>query len=354
MYMVSSLKKRIKNFRNRNQLTNEQQLLFMEQLLRLLMDGYSIIQALKVLEWNKVFIESTEAIADNLTAGKYIDQAFEQANFHHTIIAYLYFVRFNHDLTTSLTKAIHMFKTQVENHKKFANIIRYPLILSFIFIILIFFLKGTILPSFLDLFQHSSNSSSSILLTITIIDVFVTFFIILCFVILTGFIGWKFFLKKLPIEDQIMYYSKIPIYRSLLRMQTSYFFTTHISMFLKTGLSMKSILKQMTSQEKLPIIAYYATLMEFQLKNGFQLGPLIENFDFIDPQIAYIFEQQQNHDRLEQDLHAYSNYVIENMEYQIKKGLALIQPIFFCILASFIIFIYLALMWPMFQIIQTV
>lgn len=354
MYMVLSLKKRIKNFRNRKQLTVDQQLLFMEQLLRLLADGYSIVQALKILEWNKNFIDSTKIIAYNLTEGKYIDEAFEQAEFHHTIIAYLYFVRFNHDLTTSLSKAIHMFKTQVENRKKFKNIMRYPLILSLIFTILLFFLKSTILPSFLDLFQYNSNSPTSILVIISIIDLFITIFIILCVIILSGFLGWKYYLNKLPIENQITYYTKIPVYRSLLRMQTSYFFTTHISMFLKTGMSMKTILKQMVAQNKLPIISYYASLMEFQLENGFPLGQLIEHFDFIDYQIAYIFEQQYNHDRLEQDLRAYASHVIEHMEYKIKKALTLIQPIFFCILASFIIFIYLALMWPMFQIIQTV
>lgn len=342
------------NFHKKHQLNDEQQLLFLQRLHRLLMDGYSLTRALKVLNWNKSFIQSTKIITEHLTQGKYIDEAFNQANFHHTIVAYLYFVRFNHDLTTSLNKAIHMFSQRVENRKKFIRIIRYPLVLSFIFIILLFFLKGTILPSFLKLFQHSQESSNTIVLAITFIDILVGLVLIMICIILVSFFGWKFYLKKLPIEEQITYFIKIPIYRSFIRLQTSYYFTTHISMFLKTGMSMQTILRQMTLQNKLPLISYYASLMEQQLQNGFQLDHLIINFYFIEPQIAYIFEQQQNNDMLEYDLRAYADYVVQYMEDQIKKILTLIQPVFFCILASFIVFIYLALMWPMFQIIQTV
>lgn len=354
MYMALLVKKRIMNFRKNKLLNDDQQLLFLQRLHRLLNDGYSLTRALKILEWNQSFIQSTEVITKHLTEGKYIDEAFDQAKFHHTIIAYLYFVRFNHDLITSLNKAIYMFSQRVENRKKFIRIIRYPLVLSFIFIILLLFLKGTILPSFLELFQHSQESSNTIVLAITFIDILVSLILLLIIVILTSFFVWRLYLRKLPIEDQMTYVKKIPIYRSFVRMQTSYYFTTHISMFLKTGMSMQTILKQMTSQRKLPLIAYYASLMEHQLQNGFPLDPLIMNFDFIEPQIAYIFEQQQNNDMLEHDLQAYADYVIQHMEDQMKKTLTLIQPIFFCILASFIIFIYLALMWPMFQIIQTV
>src|SRR5699024_12420105 len=113
--------------------------------------------------------------------------------------------------------------------------------------------------------------------------------------------------------------------------------TTHISMFLKTGMSMQTILKQMTSQRKLPLIADYASLMEQQLQNGFPLDHLIMNFYFIEPQIAYIFEQQQNNDMLEHDLQAYAEYDIKHIQDKMKNTLTIIQPIFFCILRSHII-----------------
>lgn len=347
-------KKFITNQRKAKELTEEKQLLFMTRLYRLLIDGYSLVQALRVIEWNESLIPTSRIVKDELMKGNYIDEAFQEAHFHHTIVAYLYFVRFNHDLTTSLDKAIHMFTTRVENRKKFSRIIRYPIFLTVIFIILLFFLKNNILPSFIDLFQYSQDSSSTILISITIIDLFITSSIVISLLILFGVIGWKFYLRKLPIEVQMKHYKMLPFYRSFIRMQTSYYFTAHISMFLQTGMSMKEILQQMVRQQKLPIIAYYAKRMQMQLQNGFQLGHLINSFYFIESQIAHIFDQHQNNDSLEQDLRAYADFVIENMERKVSRAMMIIQPVFFIILASFIVFIYLALMWPMFQIIQAV
>src|SRR5699024_2535327 len=235
--MASLLKKRIKNFHKNKLLNDDQQLLFLQRLHRLLTDGYSLTRALKILEWNHSFVPSTKRITEHLTEDKYIDEAFDQAKFHHTIVAYLYFVRFNHDLTTSLNKAIHMFTQRVENRKKFIRVIRYPLVLSFIFIILLLFLKGTILPSFLELFQHSQESSNTIVLAITFIVILVSIFLILIVVILASFFLWRLYLRHLPIEEQMTYVKKIPVYRSYVRMQTSSYFTPHPTMFLKTGMS---------------------------------------------------------------------------------------------------------------------
>lgn len=352
--MVLFLKRHISIYRNKAKLNEENQLLFIERLYRLLQDGYPLVQALKAIEWNEELISSARLMKAELMNGKYIDEAFQAAKFHHTVVSYMYFVRFNHDLTASLEKALHMFKQRVENKKKFTRIIRYPFILSVIFIILLFFLKRNILPSFIELFQHSQDSSSTVLLSIMVIDVFVTCFIVICLITFILILGWKFYLQKLPIEDQMVWFKKMPFYRLFVRMQTSYYFTTHISMFLQTGMSMKVILQQMAEQDKLPIVAYYAKLMQRQLENGFQLGPLLMTFYFIEPQIAYIFDQQNNRDVLEKDLRAYADYMLDHLERKTKKGMMLIQPIFFIILASFIVFIYLALMWPMFQLIQTV
>lgn len=346
--------KHMRFYRKSKLLKDEDQLLFLQRLHRLLLDGYSLIDALKVIKWTKKFIEPARIIKAEIMDGKYIDEAFQTANFHQTIVAYLYFVRFNHDFTISIEKALRIFEQRVSNRKKLTQVVRYPIILSIIFIILLFILKTSILPSFNELFQYSKGSSSSIMITMTVINMLVTAFIIVVVLIMIAFISWKLHLRKLPIEDQIKYYKKIPLFRSFLRMQTSYYFTTHISMFLETGMSMKMILEQMSIQDKLPLIAFYANLMNNQLQNGFQLGHLVDNFYFIEKQIAYIFDQQQNNDTLEKDLRAYGEYVIENLEYKTKKGMMLIQPIFFVILACFIVFIYLALMWPMFQLIQTV
>lgn len=348
------LKKFITNYRDKRQMKDADQLLFLERLLRLLQHGYSFVDALEILQWNKDFIAPAKTITDSLLAGKYLDESFEIAGFHQNIISYLYFVRYNNDLESSIERAIVMFKQRITNKKKFTQIIRYPVILGFIFFLLLFFLKRNVLPSFIDLFQYSQDSSSFVLYSIILIDMLMTIIGISIVLVLISFFGYIFYYQKWPIERQIKLYKKVPIYRSFLRLQTSYYFATHISMFLQTGMSIKNVLQEMSNQQKVPILAHYTALMQNQLKQGYQLDHLLMNFYFIEQQIALIFESNNNYDSLVKDLSAYADFVMDELEKKTTKVLMLIQPVFFIILASFIIFIYVTLMWPMFQLIQTV
>lgn len=348
------LRKYITNYRSEFRIKDADQLLFMKRLLRLLQNGYPLVRALEIVQWNKELIAPATIIMKELLEGQYLDEAFQKAGFHNSIIAYLFFVRFNNDLQASLERSIVMFEQRITNKKKFAQIIRYPLILSVIFILLLFFIKRNILPSFIDLFQYSHDSTSTVVYSLIFLDAVTTVVIISIILTLGTFIGWKLYYRKWPIEHQVKLYEKAPIYRAYLRLQISYYFATHISMFLQTGMSMKDILQQMSKQRKIPILAYYTSLMQAQLQQGFQLDHLLMNFYFIEKQIALIFESNHNHDSLAKDLSAYGDYVIEEMERKIAKMMMLIQPVFFMFLGCFIIFIYLMLMWPMFQLIQTV
>src|SRR5690625_5172961 len=126
-----------------------------------------------------------------LKNGETIDQAFEKAAFHHTITAYLYFVRANGDLQTSIDKCIEMYEHRLKYMKKFQQIARYPLILLVIFSVLLYFIKKLVLPSFVDLFQSSSEASSTVTLSIMIIEFLGTFVLVTSILLLFSALLWQ-------------------------------------------------------------------------------------------------------------------------------------------------------------------
>src|SRR5690625_285903 len=160
--MASFLKKYLKNPIYEPKLTEITQLHFLRRLHRLLANGYSLIKALEIMKWDKQIIETINILNETLKKGCTLDDSFERAHFHNTIIAYLYFVRINGNLLSSLEKCITMFEQRIMYKKKFTQVIRYPIVLSFIFITLLIFLKQSLLPSFLELFQSSTAYSSSV------------------------------------------------------------------------------------------------------------------------------------------------------------------------------------------------
>src|SRR5690625_3152888 len=352
--MASFLKKVLKNPTNEPKLTEQTQLHFLKRLHRLLENGYPIINALELMKWDKQMDQTISILNLALKEGNTLDESFEKACFHDTIIAYLYFVRINGNLLSSLEKCVIMFEQRILYKNKFTQVIRYPIVLSFIFVTLLIFLKQSVLPSFLELFQSSAASSKTVLTSIIIIDLLSTVSIIMLGVMLVGSIMWYFFKRKISIESQISFYNKMPLIRSFIRMQTSYYFATHMSMFLQAGMSIKDTLLNISNQKKLPIIAYYASLMTERLSNGFYIDELLQNLSFLDNHLANIFQKNNNTHSLTKDLATYADFLAEEMERRIMKIITLIQPIFFVIIAGFIVLVYLTLMWPMFQLIQTV
>jgi competence protein ComGB len=333
---------------------NELQLRFLKRLSRLLKNGYPILTALEKIKWDSPLSSYATEIIFSLKNGKSIDQAFENVHFHPTITSYLFFVRANNDLEGNLDKAIEMFQQRITHTKKFKQIIRYPLILIFIFSTLLFFMKESVLPTFVEIFNSENHTNSSIHYTVLLINFVTTIMIISILVFSICYILWYFIQQKLDIQKQLKIYLRIPLYRYYLKMQTSYFFASHFASLLKTGMSFKEILQHMAKQPKLPIISFYSTFITKELSQGIHLSHVISQLHLLDKHLISIFQQDIDMDALEIDLSVYAELLMEDMEAKTLQILTWIQPIFLIIIGGLIIFIYISLMWPMFQLIKTV
>lgn len=351
--MALFLKKLFSNMKTKHKLSEDRQLTFLKRLSRLLASGYSLVAALEVIKWDRSMEQLSEAVIYYLKRGSPLDVAFQKVHFHDTITAYLYFARLNDNLVISLDKAIVMFEHRMTYIKKFTQVIRYPILLLFIFIILLYFIKKSILPSFIQLFQTDMDSSKTVLLSIQLIDYASNFAIFTLVFGVSVFIIWHLMKSKIAIDLQIKLITKVPFVNTYTKMQTSYYFATHMSMLLKTGMSIKDILKNMSRQMKLPILAYYAQLMTSHLSKGYYVSSLLTELALLEEQLGEIFQNNSNASTLEQDLTAYADLLAENIQLKMMKIMAYIQPLFFILLASLIVFIYVTLMWPMFQLIKT-
>ncbi|WP_249871109.1 competence type IV pilus assembly protein ComGB [Oceanobacillus saliphilus] len=344
----------LKRFTTHNKLNSDLQLRFLQLLHRLLSNGYSLLEALETIKWNKELHQTAELITESFRDGMSVDEAFEKAAFHPSITSYLYFVRGNGDLEGTISKCAAMYEHRMKYIKKFQQVSRYPFILFFIFFLLMYFIKWSVLPSFQDLFRTSSEASFTIFVSILVIDILGSVLFILLIVTLIAIIIWNVTKKRLPIEKQLKVYESIPIYRSILKLQTSFHFAAHFGSLLKTGMSFREILQHMSKQTRLPIIAYYSQQMNTELSKGLHIASLLSVFTFLENQLTAIFHKNVDVHALEKDLNIYSELLMEEIQRKITKNITLIQPVFFLILACFVIFIYITLMWPMFQLIKTI
>jgi competence protein ComGB len=337
-----------------HRLSNEIQLRFLKRLHRLLTNGYPLLEALERFAWDKQMNGPAEKIASALKNGSVLDQAFDFAGFHFSITAYLYFVQANGDLAGGIEKSIEMFEYRTSTMKRFQQVLRYPVILLIIFSILLYFINQQVLPSFQDLFASQQTASVILNISITAIHVLSRLLLLLIIALSFALIIWYFSKHKLSLSRQIKLQESIPIWRSLVRMNTSFFFATHFSTLLKSGLSHKEILTFLKKQTKLPIIAFYSKQMTDDLNRGIHLGHVMSEFSFLDKQLASIFQKHTNRTELEKDLTVYAQMLLEDIEIKTIKTITYLQPVFFTALAIFVVIIYVMLMWPMFDLIKTI
>lgn len=352
--MVSFVMKCIQSRRKVYTLPSTLQLKFLKRLHRLLRRGYALTEALKVLSWDEQMVSIVEVLEEALYEGRYFDEALDRAGFHELIVVYIYFVRINGDLLTGISQGIEMFEQRINSLEQFKKVSRYPIFLFTLFILLTLLIKQFILPSYKELFQYHTESKASIELTFFLFNSFFTFlFIVICLIILL-FLVWIFYKRKLSIEKQLEFSSHIPIYRKYIMLQTSFYFATHMSLLLKTGMSMKHIMEHLKTQNELPIVQYYASIMMKHLEKGYQLKDLLQTLPYIDQHLANLFQENHEIDTLQKDLATYADFVSEYMKDKMMRAIMYVQPVTFTLLGLFIIIIYFSLLWPMFQLIDSI
>lgn len=342
------------HMKNLNRYLNSSiQLSFLKRLTRALSNGYTLLAALETLKWdNRLRPVANEAI-NLLKNGKTIDYVFEKLKFHPIISTYMYFAKEYGDLEESILKCVEIYEKRLEYTKRFTQVIRYPLLLIVIFSILFFFIQYSVLPNLLTLLQQNNPDDPFINYFITLSSVIYYACLALVFCLLIIRWVWHVMKDKIPIEKQLHFILAIPFYRSYVKLNTSFLFSTHMSSLLKTGLSIKDVLAVLARQQKLPILTHYADFLTNGLKSGYPIYVLIHQLELINPQLASIFQKNTDANTLEKDLTIYAIYLTDELNQKIQKAITYVQPIVFIGLGLIIILIYMSLMLPMYQFIET-
>src|SRR5699024_11457352 len=95
-----------------------------------------------------------------------------------------------------------------------------------VFLILIFFIKQAVLPSFAELFFAGGHASSSISVSLFVFDLIIQCFLASVLLVIVRAILWKYIKHQLEIAQQIAIYRKITFYRQYKQINTSFYFAT--------------------------------------------------------------------------------------------------------------------------------
>ncbi|UOQ47463.1 type II secretion system F family protein [Gracilibacillus caseinilyticus] len=313
--------------------------------------GYMLNDALDVLLWEKQMVQPARTIKRQLELGQSFVTALSRAHFHDDIVRFLETAIEHGNLADGLTQCCNLLQQRMNFTKKLRSLTRYPLFLFIFFFILLHLLKTSIFPALLQLLQTSQNGVFQ--QAIAVINIIYYGIITLSVILLLLFLFRFSFQRSITLETKIAVIQKIPIYFRYKRMQTTYLLITHLSSLLKSGLTMKECLEIIKHNQKEDIVHYYATHISSHLANGYQYSTILPHCKLLEPQLDRIMTKERNQDQLQKEFSLYAEHLIAAMERFIKSWLSFLQPLLLSILALFIVFVYLSLMLPMFDYIQT-
>lgn len=118
------------------------------------------------------------------------------------------------------------------------------------------------------------------------------------------------------------------------------------------GLSVIDALNVFENNNQEPFSAELGREIKRSLSTGLDLDRAISSFPFFEEELCRIIKNGQDNGKLDQELFFYSRNCLLQLEEKTDRAMRIVQPVLYTIIGLLIISLYLAVLLPMFQLLQ--
>jgi competence protein ComGB len=339
----------------RHKWTIQEQTTFLKMMGELLNRGYPLTEALDSIAFHfpknrKVEIE--EGIYD-LKEGYSFYSILQKMNFHDHLIGYVFFAEQHGGLATAFLEGSQIIQKRANDFTKLKKLISYPLFLMLITFILFAFVQKYLLPRFTTLFSSmnlEANFFTNIIYSVGNV-LPILFFILLLLIIFLTYYYFRYFRNLQPIEQKVKL-MKIPIAAGFLRLFYTHYFSIQLSHLLTGGLSMNESLSMFERNEEQPFYKQLGSEIKLMLRTGEKLEDIFNLFPFFEKDLAMIIKHGQENGKLAEELLFFADRCLRDLEERMDKWMKKIQPVLYMLIGLLIISMYLAVLLPMFHLLD--
>ncbi|MCY1038439.1 competence type IV pilus assembly protein ComGB [Staphylococcus nepalensis] len=329
----------------------------LQRLQNLLEHGFTLSESFNFL-LQHISIKSpklTAQIKAQLEQGAQCYQILLLLNYPKIIIMIIYFAEMFSELTSTLPHAQDYLLRNYKAKQQLLKTLQYPLLLMVIFIIMLIVLNHTIIPEFQLLYKNFDVELSTIqfILSSILTHLPKTLLVTLLTILLCVLLFYKY-IKKLPIKAKYKIILRIPIVRKFFKFYKTYRLSTEFALFYKNGVNLYSIVDIYSKQKKDPYLVYLASELSSGTQQGYKLSEILGNISWFEKGLITFIAEGEKKGKLEIELKLYSDIIFTKIEQYTQILIKFIQPILFTVLGLFIIALYLVIMLPMFDLMQTI
>lgn len=338
----------------RNKQTLKEQGIFLNRLGDMLQNGFSIADAIDFLGRvdQKYY---THRMLMKLQNGIPIHEILSEEQFDKKACAQMFFAEKHGNIALAFKEAGNYLVKRDNERRTILKLLQYPLILIGILILILFMLKTLLLTQFANLYSSMDYQPSLFIRFFTQFmekgPFYVTIFSGNVFLIIL--LSSVFFSKRTTIEKAEMI-ARIPVIRTYSRLLNSQFLARECSFLLHSGLSINEVLECMAQQHYRPLVKNIAELIRKDLTLGYSFSYSLSKFSFYDPQLFIVIQHGEKNGRLDQELQYYSRFCLGQIEEKMEKVFKVLQPLMFSMIGLLVLAVYMSIMLPMFDMMNSI
>lgn len=327
---------------------------FLKRLSELLNEGYTFHEAITMLlpfHVKNVPVVQTK-VTDIQKRGLGVIEVFRVLGFPNRLLLPIYMASQHGHLaeTTEVLAVNSTFNEQAR--KRLKNLLLYPLFLFVIIFLLFTVFRIYFIPNMETLLsKNSSQSESSLALTNTLLNLPNTFIALLFSIILLCLLLWLL-LRKKSTEMKIIFFKRIPIVNSWFRLLVTRIFSREIGVLLESGMSLQESFSALINQKENKILRHIVLQMNEKVIYGSSFSEGVILVDYFTEDFHQFIAHGENNGYLGKELTLYSDFINKRLEERLSRYLGIVQPMMFLILAVFIVGAYLAILLPVYEMIN--
>ena len=333
----------------------QEQAHFLQRTGDLLSRGYPIAEAIESISLyldDRKKLEMWDCLA-NLKEGYPFYRVLSDLNFNKDLISYVYFAEQHGGLANAIVEGSTMVLKRDADYKKLRSLLSYPIFLVLITMLIFYFVENSLLPRFMMLYQNMDVEASFFTSTIIAFGKFIPCAIYSLPIFLLVTCCYYFFVfKKYQILDQRNRLIRIPLIGMFFKLLYSHYFSTQLSYLLSGGMSVIDALQVFENNSHEPFSVALGKDLKSYLSTGMELDYAVSTYSFFEDELCRIIKHGQENGKLDQELFFYSRYCLSKLEAKTEKTMKIVQPLLFSMIGILIVSLYLAILLPMFQLIQ--
>ncbi|MFS0575209.1 competence type IV pilus assembly protein ComGB [Sporosarcina sp. 179-K 3D1 HS] len=323
---------------------------FLKRLAVLLDEGYTFHDSLLLLLPHHVenYHPLLQRIEKDLTAGHGVTHILRRIGFAPGSLLPVAIAEIDGQLGRALNEMANRLNNKEEKQKRLRTLLLYPTVLFLFIAALLLAFRGLFLPN-LEMLAVARQGDGGFVSLLPVIVSRIPDAIFL-FALLLGSLtaGFFFYYRKLPVERKIRLMISIPIVGPFFMQLKTRDFSNEMGSLLQSGLSLQNSLSVLIEQDLDNILSEISRKVRDQVIYGESFHAAIEMTDGLTKQLASFARHGADSGYLAKELLIYSDHLNDLIERQLSQALALLQPILFSGIAVCILAAYLAILLPVY------